>query len=72
MKTNIDFFKQLFSESFISEYDHSNYIDNIGGQKFFYISLKQVQRHKIKKPNQLFQKVVAIGVYPLYLKQKNI
>ena len=37
MKTNIDFFKQLFSESFISEYDHSNYIDNVGGQKFFHM-----------------------------------
>jgi len=36
MRTVTDFFKQLFTEDFNSEYNHANYIDVIGGKKTFH------------------------------------
>ena len=37
MNTHYDFFKDFFTTDFVSEYNHSNYIDNIDGKKFFHM-----------------------------------
>ena len=37
MQTNIDFFNNLFLQDFISEYSHSNYIDEYDGKKYFHM-----------------------------------
>ena len=37
MQTNIDFFNNLFKQDFVSEYNHSNYIDKFGGKNFFHM-----------------------------------
>lgn len=37
MQTNIEFFKQFFVNDFISEYNHSNYIDKIDDQTCFHM-----------------------------------
>lgn len=37
MQTNMDFFDNLFQQDFISEYSHSNYIDEIDRQRFFHM-----------------------------------
>ena len=37
MQTNIDFLNNLFLQDFVSEYNHSNYIDEIDNKKFFHM-----------------------------------
>ena len=37
MQTNIDFFNNLFKQVFVSEYNHSNYIDESDGKKYFHM-----------------------------------
>ena len=37
MQTNLDFFNNLFHQDIVSEYSHSNYIDEIDNKKFFYM-----------------------------------
>ena len=37
MQTNMDFFDKLFHQDFVSEYSHSNYIDEIDNKKFFHM-----------------------------------
>ena len=37
MQTNIEFFKQFFSKDFISEYNHSNYIDTLDNKTYFHM-----------------------------------
>ena len=37
MQTNIDFLNNLFLQDFVSEYNHSNYIDEIDNKRFFHM-----------------------------------
>ncbi len=37
MQANVDFFRCLLDEDFISEYNHSNYIENVDGKRFFHM-----------------------------------
>lgn len=37
MKVNMDFFKQFFLNDFISEYNHSNYVDKSGNKNYFHM-----------------------------------
>ena len=37
MQTNLDFFNNLFHQDIVSEYSHSNYIDEIDNKKFFHM-----------------------------------
>ena len=37
MQTNMDFFNNLFQQDFVSEYNHSNYIDEVDGKRFFHM-----------------------------------
>lgn len=37
MQTNLDFFNNLFHQDIVSEYSHSNYIDEIDNKRFFHM-----------------------------------
>ena len=37
MQTDIDFFRQFFSNDFVSEYNHSNYIDKLDNKQYFHM-----------------------------------
>ena len=37
MQTNIEFFKRFFIDDFISEYNHSNYIDKLDNKTYFHM-----------------------------------
>lgn len=37
MQKNVEFLKQFLSGNFISEYNHSNHIDNFGDKKYFHM-----------------------------------
>lgn len=37
MQTNSDFFKELFTQGFISEYNHYNYIDKLDNKPYFHM-----------------------------------
>ena len=37
MQIDIEFFKQFFLNDFISEYNHSNYVDKLGNKNYFHM-----------------------------------
>lgn len=37
MQANIDFFNKLFNQDFVSEYNHSNYIDKFDNKQYFHM-----------------------------------